>query len=67
VDGDVKASVQATIDGIPATVLYAGRAPGFTGLNQLNIVFPANIAAGTHTLAVSRNGISTNLVTIATR
>jgi len=67
VDGDVKASVQAAIDGIPVTVLYAGRAPGFTGLNQLNIVLPANITPGTHTLLVSRNGIPGNLVTIATK
>jgi adhesin/invasin len=67
VDGDVRASVEVTIDGTPVTVLYAGRAPGFTGLNQLNITFPANITAGTHTLAVSRNGISSNVTTIATR
>jgi uncharacterized protein (TIGR03437 family) len=63
VDGNLNASVQALIDGAPATVLYAGRAPGFTGLNQLNIAFPANIAPAAHTLVISRNGILSNQVT----
>jgi len=67
VDGSVNASVQATIDGAPATVDYAGRAPGFTGLNQLNLIFPANITSGSHTLVFSRNGIPTNQVTFAVR
>jgi uncharacterized protein (TIGR03437 family) len=67
VDGNVNGSVQATIDGAAATVLYAGRAPGFTGLNQLNVVFPANIASGPHTLLISRNNIPTNQVTFAVK
>jgi uncharacterized protein (TIGR03437 family) len=67
VDGNVNASVQATIDGNPVTVNYAGRAPGFTGLNQFNVVFPANITSGTHNLVISRNGIASRQVTIAVR
>jgi len=67
VDGDVKTSVQVTIDGAATTVNYAGRAPGFTGLNQLNITFPAGITSGSHTLVVSRNGIPGRPVTIAVR
>jgi uncharacterized protein (TIGR03437 family) len=67
VDGDVSASVQATIDGQPATVSYAGRAPGFAGLNQLNIVFPAGLASGVHKLVVSRNGTASNLVSIVVK
>jgi uncharacterized protein (TIGR03437 family) len=67
VDANVNASVAATIDGAPATVNYAGRAPGFTGLNQFNVVFPANITSGTHTLVVSRNGIPSRQVTFAVR
>jgi len=67
VDGNVNASVQATIDGNPVTVNYAGRAPGFTGLNQFNVVFPANITSGTHNLVISRNGIPSRQVTIAVR
>ncbi len=67
VDGNVVSSVQATIDGAPVTVNYAGRAPGFTGLNQFNVVFPANITSGAHTLVISRNGIASRQVTIAVR
>jgi uncharacterized protein (TIGR03437 family) len=67
VDGNVNASVQATIDGRPVTVLYAGRAPGFVGLNQFNVMFPAGISSGTHTMAISRNGVVSNTVTIAIR
>lgn len=67
VDGNLNANVQATIDGVPATVSYAGRAPGFIGLNQFNIVFPANITSSTHNLIVSRGGIPARQVTITVR
>ncbi len=64
-DGDVSASVVIKIDDAPATVLYAGRSPGYVGLNQYNALLPANINSGTHSVVVSRNGISSNLSTIA--
>jgi uncharacterized protein (TIGR03437 family) len=67
VDGNVNASVQATIDGNPTTVLYAGRAAGFVGLNQFNLQLPAGITAGTHTLVITRNGRASNQVTLAIR
>jgi uncharacterized protein (TIGR03437 family) len=67
IDANVNTSVTATIDGAPATVNYAGRAPGFTGLNQFNVVFPANITSGAHTLVISRNGIPSRQVTFAVR
>lgn len=67
VDGNVAASVQVTIDDQPVMVSYAGRAPGFTGLNQLNIVFPAGIASGNHKLSVTRHGVASNSATIAVR
>ncbi len=67
VDGDVKASTQVMIDNTQVVVTYAGQAPGFTGLNQLNVVFPADITPGTHTLVVSRNNIPGSPVTIEVR
>lgn len=67
VNGDVKGSVQATIGGNAMTVGYAGRAPGFTGLNQINLTFPAGIAAGTHELIVRRNGIPARTVTVTVK
>ncbi len=67
VDGNANANVQAKIDGAVVTTLYAGRAPGFVGLNQLNILAPAGIASGRRTVVVSRNGVVSNAVTIAIR
>lgn len=64
VEGNVAGSVEATIGGQGAPVSYAGRAPGFVGLNQLNITLPADITPGTHTLVISRNGIPSREVTI---
>ncbi len=67
VDGNVAANVQVTIDGVPAVVQYAGRAPDFTGLNQLNVVLTGGISSGTHNVQVTRNGVASNVVTIAIR
>jgi uncharacterized protein (TIGR03437 family) len=57
--------VTVSFDGIPGTVTYAGRAPGFTGLNQFNVQFPAGIASGTRTMVIARNGIASAPVTVA--
>ena len=54
-----------TAGGRAATVLYAGRAPGFGGLNQLNLTLPAGLAAGSYSLVVTRGGVASNSVTIA--
>ncbi|MGE0881956.1 MAG: choice-of-anchor B family protein [Blastocatellales bacterium] len=67
IDANLAASVEATIDGQPVTITYAGRAPGFTGLNQLNIVFPMGITPGEHKLAAMRNGVISNTVSIAVK
>ncbi len=66
-DGNAAGSTTATIDGAAVSVSYAGRAPGFIGLNQFNITFPATITSGNHTLVISRNGIAAREVTIAIR
>jgi uncharacterized protein (TIGR03437 family) len=66
-DGNANASVEARIDGQVVTVQYAGRAPGFVGLNQINVHLPTGIASGTHTLTLSRNGALSNAVTIAVK
>jgi uncharacterized protein (TIGR03437 family) len=67
VDGNVSAGVEARLAGQPVTVLYAGRAPGFVGLNQINLQLPAGISAGTHTLVIARSGIVGNSVTLEIR
>lgn len=60
--------VTATIGGIPATVLFAGEAPGTTpGLQQINVQIPANAPPGPAvTLQLTVGGASTPVgVTLA--
>jgi uncharacterized protein (TIGR03437 family) len=67
--GDVEAAIQTgapavaalrtrvvpriTVGGVQASVLYAGLAPGFVGLNQINIQVPDGVPAGDTALIVS--------------
>jgi uncharacterized protein (TIGR03437 family) len=45
----LQASVEVRFDSHPGQVAYAGSAPGFAGLYQLNVVVPAGVvAAGTY-------------------
>jgi uncharacterized protein (TIGR03437 family) len=48
----------AFIGGIPATVQFAGLAPGLAGLYQLNIQVPAPARSGTQELLIYLNGKS---------
>jgi uncharacterized protein (TIGR03437 family) len=52
-------TVSATINGVPATVSYAGPAPGYAGLIQLNLQLPV-LPAGSYPLVVTINGQATN-------
>ncbi|HKE05886.1 MAG TPA: hypothetical protein VKE91_17685 [Blastocatellia bacterium] len=64
IDANAAPSVRAMLDGQAAQVLYAGRAPGFTGLNQLNVMLPAGISSGAHGLVITRAGVPSNQVAI---
>lgn len=64
----VTAAVEARIGGQSATVQFAGLAPGFVGLYQVNVVVPANIQPGPGVeLILTQNGVSSNTVTLAIR
>lgn len=55
------------VGGVEAQILYAGRAPGFAGLDQINFVVPANVPSGDTTpLRVESNGRVSNAVTLPT-
>ena len=55
-----------TIGGLPAKVTFAGLAPGFAGLYQINAEVPANLEPGDAVpVIVTAEGISSNQVTIA--
>jgi uncharacterized protein (TIGR03437 family) len=58
----------ATIGGVPAPVSFAGLAPGFVGLYQVNVQVPPGVAAGDAVPAiVSIGATASNTVTISVR
>ena len=48
-----KLPVQVTVGGQPADVLYAGPAPGFVGLSQINFVVPPSLPGQSAPLTIS--------------
>ena len=58
--------VEAQVGGRPATVHFAGLAPGFVGLYQVNVEIPAEVEPGAAVpLVLLQNGVPSNTVTIA--
>ena len=55
----------ATVGGMSAAVLFSGQAPGFVGLNQVNLQIPANAPVGGQDLILSVNGAASKPVKIA--
>jgi len=62
-----QSNTTATIGGQPASVVFAGLAPGFVGLMQMNIVVPAALAPGTYPLAITVDGQAANTATVTIR
>ena len=61
------AHVEVYIAGTPAMVTYAGLAPGFAGLYQVNAQIPQGTPAGDQTLQITAGGVASNTVTLAVR
>jgi uncharacterized protein (TIGR03437 family) len=61
----VTESYSATINGVAATVDYAGLTPGFIGLYQANVVVP-KIAAGDHNLVITIGGTASAATVVST-
>jgi adhesin/invasin len=58
--------VTLSIGGITVSPLFAGLAPGFVGLNQINAVVPTNAPTGSAVpVFVTASGITSNVVTMA--
>jgi uncharacterized protein (TIGR03437 family) len=49
-------AVTVTIGGQPAPVAFAGLAPGYVGLYQVNVTVPANIPTGNQPISISVGG-----------
>jgi uncharacterized protein (TIGR03437 family) len=64
----VKTPVTVTIGGKPATVYFAGFAPGFAALYQVNAQVPADVTPGDAvSVVLTQGGFSSNTATIAVR
>jgi len=60
------AAVKVAIGGVPATVTFAGLAPGWVGLYQVNVQVPANAPVGDAVpVALGVGGVAANQVTMA--
>ena len=55
------------IGGASANVLFAGRAPGYSGLDQINVQMPAGLPAGSLSVVMSSGNRSSNAVLLAVR
>jgi uncharacterized protein (TIGR03437 family) len=58
---------RVTVGGRPVDLLFAGLAPGFAGLYQLNVQLPADLATGDQELVVTQGGVESNRATLPVR
>jgi uncharacterized protein (TIGR03437 family) len=64
----VKTLPTVTIGGLPAAVSFAGMAPGFAAVYQVNAQVPADVAPGDAVpVVITQGGFSSNTATIAVR
>jgi uncharacterized protein (TIGR03437 family) len=63
----VVSPVEVRIGGVAAPVSFAGLAPGFAGLYQINAQIPGAVAPGSAELVVSAGGATSSAVSVAVR
>jgi len=60
--------VEATVGGKAAVVHFAGLAPGYVGLYQVNVQIPESVTSGPAVpLVLYQNGVPSNTVTLGIR
>jgi len=59
-----KAQPTVSIGGQNAPVQFSGLAPGFPGLNQINVTVPAGLTAGTYPITLSIGGVTSPAVNV---
>lgn len=60
-------AAQVTIGGRTATVLFAGLAPGFVGLYQVNALVPADAPTGIQPVVITMNGVASKTASLPVR
>lgn len=68
--GDLQIAKQlpkVSIAGKDCAVAYAGRAPGYPGLDQINCTVPTGVAVGAATITVTSGNRTSNAATLAIR
>lgn len=63
----VRAPVEVRVGNTTVTPSFAGLAPDFAGLYQVNVQIPPSLTGGTHSLRVVAGGVSSNSVSLAVR
>jgi uncharacterized protein (TIGR03437 family) len=66
-DSRTLGEVRVTVDGIECELFYAGVAPGFPGVYQINIRLPGGLTAGRRNLRIAIDGLASPVVEIAVR
>jgi uncharacterized protein (TIGR03437 family) len=64
---EVRAPVRVTLGGQPCQVVFAGLAPGFVGVYQVNFRVPSSIPSGTQTFELGVGGVDAPVVTLPVR
>jgi uncharacterized protein (TIGR03437 family) len=55
-----------TIGGLPSVVSFAGLAPTFAGLYQINVQVPSGLPSKSAQVIVQMNGVQSNITTLNT-